>query len=95
MKAQLAVRKLNTDLAQLKSLKANEKKAVAAIQVEEKKVVDAFLAHPSTDSFMSAVGKLFSLGQKDATTRDRFDTRIAAEKKDALSTCTRSPGCGR
>lgn len=85
MKAQLAVRKLNTDLAQLKSLKANEKKAVAAIQVEEKKVVDAFMARPTMDTFMGTVGKLFSLGQKDATTRDRFDTRIAAEKKDALS----------
>ncbi len=84
MNAQLAVRSLNKDLSQLKTLKARETKAVAAIKVEEKKVIDAFLAHPSVGEFMSSVTKLFSLGQKDATTRDRFDTRIAAERKDAL-----------
>ena len=84
MKAQLAVRQLNTDLSQLKTLKAQEKKAVAAIQVQEQKVVDTFLANPSISTFMQSVGKLFWLGQKDATTRDHFDTAIAADKKAAL-----------
>ena len=84
MKAQLAARKLSTDLSQLKTLKAQEKKAVAAIQVEEKQVVDTFLANPSISSFMRSVGKLFSLGQKDTTARDHFETAIAADKKDAL-----------
>ena len=84
MKAQAAVRSLNQDLSLLKTLKANEEKAVAAIQVEEKKVIDAFLANPSISSFTAAAGKLISLGSKDATTRDRFETAIAADKKAAL-----------
>jgi hypothetical protein len=82
MKAQLAVRKLNTDLAQLKSLQAREKKALAAIKTEEKKIVDQLLANPTVDAFMGSVGKLFSLGKKDATTRDHFDTAIARERKE-------------
>ena len=84
MKAQAAVRSLNKDLSQLKTLKAAEAKAVAAIHVEEKKVIDGFLANPSLSTFTAAAGKLIALGAKDATTRDRFDTAIASDKKAAL-----------
>ncbi len=82
MKAQLAVRKLNTDLAQMKTLQAQEKKALAAIKTAEQKVVTRFLANPTTDSFMGSVTKLINLGKKDHATHDQFDSAIAKERKD-------------
>lgn len=84
MKAQAAVRELNRDLAQMKSLRANETRALTAIKTEEQKVVDGFVAAPSIGGFMTAVGQIFSLGVKEATTKDKFDTAISKEKGAAL-----------
>ncbi len=84
MKAQAAVKQLNRDLSQLKSLRSNETRALAAIKTQEQKVVDGFVAAPSMSGFLSAVGQVFALGIKEATTQDKFDTAIAKDKAAAI-----------
>jgi hypothetical protein len=84
MKAQAAVKQLNRDLSLLKTLRANETKALTSIQAQEQKVVDNFVAAPSVAGFMSAIGQVFALGTKEATTKDKFDTAIAKDKSSAI-----------
>ncbi|MFO0601397.1 MAG: GH25 family lysozyme [Myxococcaceae bacterium] len=81
----LSVKKLNRDLAQLQTLRTNEKKALATVKAQEKQVIDAFSANPSLTGFLSAATKLISLGMKEQQTHDRFDPAIAKEKKTALT----------
>ena len=82
MKAQAAVRELNRDLAQMKALRTNETKALAAIKVAEKKLIDGFVAAPTMADFLSTIGKVFALGVKDGVTKDKFDAARSQENLD-------------
>ena len=77
--AQTAARKLNTDLAALKTSKATEAKDLKTIATQEKQLVDSFTASPDLATGMAALEKMFSLGVKEQQTRDTFGKRITAE----------------
>jgi GH25 family lysozyme M1 (1,4-beta-N-acetylmuramidase) len=63
----------------LKQEEAREKKALASLDAQEKKLVDQFVAAPS----LALVGKVFALGVMKGAVMAVEDARIAAEKKAA------------
>jgi hypothetical protein len=95
------IRKLHTDLTHLrnanaraakaeraeKSDKAGEKSALAKLTTEAQTLIDQFVQSPPTDPAQTAklLNQLFTLGEKEVTTKSSFDGRIA---KDAKSIAT-------
>jgi cell wall-associated NlpC family hydrolase len=61
-----------------------EKKALAGLQSQEQAIVDSFnnlQAPPTQAQQMAALKQMFSLGEKQVQTQDRFDNKIAGDKK--------------
>lgn len=73
------VKKLNQDLAQLRTYRKQETTALQQIKKQEQQVINAYLANPSTSSFTTAATKLIALGRKDQQTHDTFDPKIQSE----------------
>jgi hypothetical protein len=87
MKAQLAVKQLNTDLKAMHTAQAGEKKALATLATKETKLIDAFVAMPAPTAAQeqALMKQLFALGQQSGQTKDRFDAAVAKDKKAAIS----------
>ncbi len=70
--------------ATVKTDGAAEKKALAQLKAQEQAIVDSF-ANPTTpptpQQELSALQQMFGLGQKEVQTQDRFDARLAGDKK--------------
>ncbi len=79
MTSNLTVARARTAITTLKNEEAKERKALAAIDVQEKKVVDQFLAAPS----LALVSKAFALGAMKGAITTVEDARVAADKKAA------------
>jgi hypothetical protein len=70
--------------ASVKTDGAAEKKAMGQIKSQEQSILDSF-ANPTTpptaQDQMAALQKMFSLGQKEVQTQDKFDNKLAGDKK--------------
>lgn len=91
------VRKLHSDLVALKKAKAvearavstqkadsaAEKAALAQVKAQEKALIDAFVAAPTTDpaALQKLLGQLVTLGGQEVSTKDRFDAKLAQDGK--------------
>ncbi len=84
MKAQLAVKQLNKDLAKLKLDRANETKALQQVAAQEQQVLDSFQANPTISNLMPALNKMLALGMQEQQTKDKFDGMIAKDKQLGL-----------
>lgn len=64
--------------------KAAEKKALAQIKDQQQKIIDSFgntTTPPTPEDQLAALQKMFALGQKQVQTQDKFDNKIAGDKK--------------
>ena len=105
MSTQPTVRRLHNDLtamhraataekkaqASVKTDSAAQKTALTQIKSQEQSILDSFASNPTPTPTqeMSALQQMFSLGQKEVQTQDRFASKLsgdkAAVKKDAAA----------
>lgn len=84
MKATTAVHRLNADIKAMHAAQASEKKALTSIQKKEQAVLDSFSSNPAPTAAdeLAALKKMFSLGQQQVQTKDKWDSKISHDRAD-------------